>query len=124
MNKIFLFFALLTFASSASASTGFWSQFSHFSGGFLGTILAAYIILRYVKKYKDKAVMHAAILSTVYAFIDQMQQYIRHGKFWGQAYDFAAHTLGTILAIYLLIWLIKVWRARSSGNADNQNQAS
>lgn len=121
MNRIFLSFVLCFFASSASASTGFWSQFSHFSGGFLSVILVAYIILRFINKYRDKAIIYATAFSIAYGVIDQAQQFIRHGKFWGQAYDFAAHTFGAVLAFYLLGLIMKTRRERSSCDTDSEN---
>jgi hypothetical protein len=106
MNRIVLWVILL-FSSHADASTAFSSQFSHFSGGFFGAALVTYIIIRYIKKHQSRAIYWGIVWSTVYGFIDQLQQYIRHGGFWGQAYDFASHTLGTLLAAYLLTKIIK-----------------
>jgi len=120
MNKI-VFVCLLIFSTYANASTAFASQFSHFAGGLLGTLLAAYVIVRFVKKYRDKAILWAALLSTAYAFIDQTREFIFRGKFWGQTYDFFSHTLGTLLAVYVLLKIIKLTGKKDVAVATKQD---
>lgn len=106
MNRIIFVFSLL-FSSFAHANTGFDSQFSHFSGGFFGTALVAYLVMHFAKKHRDKAIVWAFTISMIFVSIEQTRDYILRGKFLGQLYDFSMHTLGTLLAIYLLRKLMK-----------------
>jgi hypothetical protein len=106
MKKI-VFVSLFFVSPFANASTAFASQFSHFSGGFLGTLLAAYLIVLFLKKYRDKAILWAVTLSMIFVSIEQTRDYMLRGKFFGQLYDFSMHVLGTLLAVYVLRKLIK-----------------
>ena len=105
MKRIFFVFSIL-FSSFANASSAFASEFSHFSGGFIIAALVAYLIVRYSKKHRDKAIFWAFWSSTIFVFISQTRDYISSGKFWGQALDFFWHTVGTLLAVYLADKLI------------------
>ena len=128
MNKI-AFVSLLVFSPFANASTAFASQFSHFAGGFLGTLLVAFVFFYFLRRFRDKAILWAvmlgsAVLSTVYAFLDQAIQYMNRGGFWGQAFDFASHTLGTILAVYVLIKVMKYMAKDKADVAAAETQES
>lgn len=118
MNRIVVL-GMFFFSSHASASTAFASQFGHFAGGFLMTLLVAFVIVRFFKKERDKAFLRAALISVVFAFLDQTREFIFRGKFWGQAYDFSCHALGAILAYYLLCKLIKC-AVKDDGPAANR----
>lgn len=106
MNKLFFVFSI-AFCSSANASTAFNSEFSHFSGGFVIAALTAYIIVRFFKKYHNKAIFWGFWVSTIFVTISQTKDYILSGKPWGQALDFFWHTVGALLAVFVLRKLIK-----------------
>lgn len=123
MSRIFIL-GVLFFSAHANASTAFASQFGHFSGGFFLTLLAAYVILRFMKKYQDKAFLWAAWFSTTFAFFDQTREFIFRGKFWGQAYDFACHALGAVVAYYLLRKMIKLTAKDDVATANYEDSQS
>jgi hypothetical protein len=100
MQRILLVLSL-SFSSFAQASTGFHSQFSHFSGGLVMTVLAAYLLVRFFKTSERRALIWSFWFSTVFVFISQTRDYLRADKFWNQAMDFLWHTVGTLLALYL-----------------------
>lgn len=106
MNKI-VFVFLLLFSPFAHASKAFASEFSHFAGGFVMTLLAAYIIIRFIKQHRNKASLWAFWFSTIFVLISQTRDYLSNGRVYGQVLDFFWHTVGTVLAVYVLHKLIK-----------------
>lgn len=83
--------------------------------------LAAFLIVRYAKKHRDKAVFWAFWSSTIFVTISQTKDYILSGSFWGQALDFFWHTVGTVLAVYLADKLITLNNKKEFARRKNQN---
>lgn len=106
MNKI-IFVFLSSFSSFANASHAFASEFSHFSGGLIMTLLAAYALVRFAKKHRNKAILWAFWFSTIFVSISQTRDYLSNGKVYGQVLDFFWHTVGTLLAVFVLHKLMK-----------------
>lgn len=106
MNRI-VFVLLISFSSLANASQSFKSEFSHFSGGLVMTLLAAYALVHFAKKSRNKAILWSFWISTIFVTISQTRDYLSNGKVYGQVLDFFWHTVGTILAAYILYKLMK-----------------
>ncbi|HNF89186.1 MAG TPA: hypothetical protein PLL19_07640 [Thiobacillaceae bacterium] len=106
MNKI-IFLFLIFFSSIANASQAFASEFSHFSGGLIMTLLAAYVMVRFMKTHRNKAILWAFWFSTIFVSISQTRDYLSSGKIYGQVLDFFWHTVGTLLAVLVLHKLMK-----------------
>jgi hypothetical protein len=103
MNKtFFIFLVLISFSPYANASKAFASEFSHFSGGLVMTLLVAYALVRFAKKHRSKAIFWSFWCSTIFVAISQTRDYLSNGGLYGQALDFFWHTVGTILGAYIL----------------------
>jgi hypothetical protein len=102
-----LFIGLLIISSFANASNGFASEFSHFAGGVGIVWLVAYLVFRFLPKYKTKSILIGFIVSMVYVTIDQSIDYIKDGAFLNQLLDFSVHALGSLLAVYMSHTFIK-----------------
>lgn len=71
------------------------------------TLLTAFLVASLMKKHRDQAIYWAFLVSTTFVSVAQTRDFILSGKPWSQALDFFAHTLGTLLAVYILRKLIK-----------------
>lgn len=71
------------------------------------TLLAAYALVRFAKKHRSKAISWAFWFSTIFVSIAQTRDYLRNGRIYPEAMDFFWHTVGTILAAFILYKLIK-----------------
>lgn len=71
------------------------------------TLLAAYALVRFAKKHRNKAILWAFWFSTIFVFISQTRDHLRNGRIYAEAMDFFWHTVGTILAAYILYKLIR-----------------
>lgn len=101
MKKYFFVLSVL-FSSVANASDAFHSEFSHFSGGLVMTLLAALVVVNFLKKHRNEAILWAFWVSTIFVSVAQTRDFLLSGKPWSQALDFFAHTIGTLLAVYIL----------------------
>ena len=110
--------SLFILSMEAHAGTNVKSQFSHFAGGFVLTLLLMYVVGLLIHKYKPKALVIGIWISMIFVLIDQALDFMERGKFLGQVIDFLSHAAGTFLAGYMM----RNKGAQLSGGMDNQHQ--
>lgn len=63
--------------------------------------IVAYLIVKFLSKYKEKSILIAFLISLTYVSIDQSMDYLKDGKFFDQLLDFGVHLLGSVIAVLL-----------------------
>lgn len=71
------------------------------------TLLAAYAIVRFMKAHRNKALLWSFWFSTIFVAISQTRDHLANGRVYSEVLDFFWHTVGTILAIYIMYKIMK-----------------
>lgn len=63
--------------------------------------LIAYLVFKYIPKYKTKSILIGFLGSLLYVGVDQSIDYLKDGKLFNQLLDFASHMFGSAIAVLI-----------------------